>query len=293
MLITNSASKFFKRKSSIVLNGDIIDLTSPVVMGILNVSDDSFYDGGKYTTKDAILKQAEKLVDEGADIIDIGGVSTKPGAEMIDTSEELARLLPAVTIVRKKFPNIPISIDTFRSWVALRIIDEIGDCIVNDISGGNFDDNMFETIAKIEVPYVLMHILGTPKNMQNNPGYEDVVFEVSKYFSDKVRHLTRVGVKDVIIDPGFGFGKNLEDNYDLLNRLDSFKVFQLPVLAGVSRKSMAYKVLDTDPEHSLNATTAINMMALLGGADILRVHDVKEAVETVRLFRKLKEVANK
>ena len=293
MLITSSASKFFKRKSTITLNGEIIDLTSPIVMGILNVSDDSFYDGGKYTTKDAILKQVEKLVEEGAHIIDIGGVSTRPGSELIDTSEELARLLPAVKIVRKKFPNIHISIDTFRSWVALRIVDEIGDCIVNDISGGNFDDNMFETIAKLGVPYVLMHILGVPKNMQDNPEYDDVVFEVSKYFSDKVRHLTRVGVKDIIIDPGFGFGKSLENNYDLLNRLDSFKVFQLPVLAGVSRKSMAYKVLDMDPEHSLNATTAINMMALLGGVDILRVHDVKEAIETVKLFNKLKEVANK
>ena len=293
MLITSSASKFFKRKSTITLNGEIIDLTSPIVMGILNVSDDSFYDGGKYTTKDAILKQVEKLVEEGAQIIDVGGVSTRPGAELIDTSEELARLLPAVKIVRKKFPNIHISIDTFRSWVALRIVDEIGDCIVNDISGGNFDDNMFETIAKLGVPYVLMHILGVPKNMQDNPEYDDVVFEVSKYFSDKVRHLTRVGVKDIIIDPGFGFGKSLENNYDLLNRLDSFKVFQLPVLAGISRKSMVYKVLDIDSEHSLNATTAINMMALLGGVDILRVHDVKEAMETVKLFNKLKEVANK
>ena len=293
MLITSSASKFFKRKSSITLNGEIIDLTSPIIMGILNVSDDSFYDGGKYTTKDAILKRAEKLVEEGADIIDIGGVSTKPGAELISTSDELTRLLPAVTIVRKRFPNLPISIDTFRSWVALRVIDEIGDCIVNDISGGNFDDNMFETIAKLGVPYVLMHILGMPKNMQDSPQYDDVVFEVSKYFSDKVRQLTRAGVNDIIIDPGFGFGKNLEDNYDLLNRLDSFKVFQLPVLAGVSRKSMLYKILETTPENSLNATTAANMMALLGGADILRVHDVNEAMEVVKLFKKLKEVANK
>ena len=293
MLITSSASKFFKRKSSITLNGEIIDLTSPIIMGILNVSDDSFFDGGKYTTKDAILKQAEKLVEEGAGIIDIGGVSTRPGAELISTSDELARLLPAVVIVRKRFPNIPISIDTFRSWVVMRVIDEIGDCIVNDISGGNFDDNMFETIAKLGVPYVLMHILGMPKNMQDCPQYDDVVFEVSRYFSDKVRQLTRAGVNDIIIDPGFGFGKNFEDNYDLLNRLDSFKVFQLPVLAGVSRKSMVYKILDITAENSLNGTTAANMMALLGGTDILRVHDVKEAMEVVKLFNKLKEVANK
>jgi len=292
MLITSSASKFFKRKSSISLNGKLIDLTDPVVMGILNVSKDSFYDGGKYTTESAILQQTEKMIREGAGIIDVGAVSTRPGSDMIPTKEELTRLLPAVTAIRKRFPDIPLSIDTFRSWVALRVIDDIGECIVNDISGGNFDDHMFDTIAKLGVPYVLMHILGIPKTMQEDPEYEDVVQDVSRYFSDKVRRLTKAGVKDVILDPGFGFGKNLEDNYDLLNRLDSFKVFQLPVLVGVSRKSMIYKLLEVDPEHSLTGTVAVNVMALLGGADLLRVHDVREAAEAVKLFKKLKEVAN-
>ncbi|MGD9558563.1 MAG: dihydropteroate synthase [Mangrovibacterium sp.] len=274
------------------MNGKLIDLTNPVVMGILNVSKDSFYDGGKYTTEAAILQRTEEMIREGAEIIDVGAVSTRPGSEMVSTKEELTRLLPAVVAIRKKFPDIPLSIDTFRSWVALRIIDETGECIVNDISGGNFDDHMFDTIAKLGVPYILMHILGVPKTMQDNPVYEDVVQEVSRYFSDKVRRLTKAGVKDVILDPGFGFGKNLDDNYDLLNRLDSFKVFQLPVLVGISRKSMIYNLLETDQEGSLTGTIAVNVMALLGGADILRVHDVKEAVDAVRLFKKLKEVAN-
>lgn len=291
MLITSSASKFFKRKSSITLNGKLIDLTNPVVMGILNVSPDSFYDGGKYTNEDAILQRAEQIVNEGARIIDIGAVSTRPGSDSISTKEELNRLLPAVTTVRKQFPDIALSIDTFRSWVALRVIDEVGECIVNDISGGNFDEHMFETIAKLGVPYILMHIQGTPKTMQENPHYDDVIKDISKYFSEKVRKLTKAGVKDVILDPGFGFGKGMEDNYDLLNRLDSFKVFQLPVLAGVSRKSMIYKLLDITTEESLPGTITANTMALLGGADILRVHDVKEAVHSVELFKKLKEVA--
>jgi len=292
MLITSSASKFFKRKSFITLNGKLIDLTNPVVMGILNVSPDSFYDGGKYTTKETILTRAEEMIREGVDIIDVGAISTRPGADMVSTKEELTRLLPAVTAIRKKFPDVPISVDTFRSWVALRIIDEIGECIVNDISGGNFDEHMFDTIAKLGVPYILMHIMGNPRTMQDNPQYEDVVKDISRYFSEKVRRLTKAGVKDVIIDPGFGFGKSLEDNYDLLNRLDSFKVFQLPVLVGVSRKSMIHKLIEADPEGSLPGTIVANTMALLGGADILRVHDVKEAVQAVKLFTKLKEVAD-
>lgn len=291
MLITGSSSRFFKRKSTIALNGKLIDLTNPVVMGILNVSPDSFFDGGKYNTTDTIIARAEQIVAEGADIIDIGAVSTRPGADSISTKVELTRLLPAVVEVRKRFPEIPISIDTYRSWVALRVIDEIGECIVNDISGGSFDDHMFDTIAKLGVPYIMMHIPGTQQDMHATPNYDDVIKEISKYFSEKVRKLTKAGVKDVILDPGFGFGKSMDDNYDLLNRLDAFKVFQLPVLVGVSRKSMLYKLLDVDTEASLPATITANTMALLGGADILRVHDVKEAVHSVKLFKKLKEVA--
>lgn len=291
MLITSSVSKFFKRKSTITLNGELIDLTNPIVMGVLNVSPDSFFDGGKYTTEEKILTRAEQMIHEGGNIIDVGAVSTRPGAKQISTKEELSRLLPAVTAIRNKFPEIALSIDTYRSWVALRVIDEVGECIVNDISGGSFDEHMFDTIAKLGVPYILMHIQGSPQNMQDSPDYDDIIKDVSKYFSDKVRKLTKAGVKDVIIDPGFGFGKTIEHNYDLLNRLDAFKVFQLPLLVGISRKSMIYKLLEIDPEQSLPGTVAANMMALLGGADILRVHDVKEAVQAVSMFKKLKEIA--
>jgi dihydropteroate synthase len=210
----------------------------------------------------------------------------------MSTKEELTRLLPAVSAVRKRFPEVPISIDTFRSWVALRVVDECGDCIVNDISGGDFDAHMFDTVGKLGLPYILMHIQGTPQTMQDDPQYEDIIKDLSKYFSEKVRKLTKAGVKDVILDPGFGFGKTVDHNYDLLNRLDAFKVFQLPVLAGVSRKSMIQKLLKVSADDSLGGTITANTMALLGGADILRVHDVKEAAESVRIFTKLKEVAN-
>lgn len=292
MLITSSASKFFKRKHTISLNGQLIDLTNPIVMGILNVSPDSFFDGGKYVTEDAIVRRAEQMKEEGATIIDIGAVSTRPGAGAMSTKEELTRLLPAVTAVRKRFPEAHISIDTFRSWVALRVIDECGECIINDISGGEFDDHMFDTVGKLGMPYILMHIQGTPQTMQDDPHYEDIIKDISKYFSEKVRKLTKAGVKDVIIDPGFGFGKTIDHNYDLLNRLDSFKVFQLPVMVGMSRKSMIHKELDITAEESLSGTVTANTMALMGGADILRVHDVKDAVQSVKLFTKLKEVAN-
>lgn len=292
MLITSSASKFFKRKHSINLNGSLIDLKDPVVMGIINVNPDSFFDGGKYMTEESILQRAEQMIEEGATIIDVGSVSTQPGAAPISTKEELSRLLPAVKTIRRHFPDIPMSIDTFRSWVALRVMDETGECIVNDISGGNFDDHMFDTVAKLGIPYILMHIQGTPQTMQEKPDYEDIIKDISNYFSEKVKRLTKAGVKDVIIDPGFGFGKTLKHNYDLLNRIDSFKVFQLPLLVGLSRKSMIHKLLEIDPDNSLPGTIVGNTMALLGGADILRVHDVKEAVHAVQLFKMLKEVAN-
>jgi dihydropteroate synthase len=229
------------------------------------------------------------MVTEGAAIIDVGSISTRPGAEMISTREELDRLIPAVKAIRKHFPEIPLSVDTFRSWVAIRVLEEIGPVMVNDISGGSLDPNMFETIGKVQVPYILTHIQGTPQNMQANPVYKDVVREVSSELSDSVRKLTRFGVADILIDPGFGFGKTLIHNYQLLNRLDSFKVFQLPVVVGLSRKSMVWKVLENNAENALNGTTAVNAMALLGGADILRVHDVKPAVEALMIFLQLKE----
>ena len=288
MLITQSEGKFLKRKNSINLGGELIDFTIPVVMGVVNVTPDSFYDGGKMQDEKVMLSAVEKMVVQGVSIIDIGAVSTKPGSQMASTKIELGRLLPAVQSIRKNFPKIPLSIDTFRSWVAVRVIDEIGPIIVNDISGGTLDSKMFETIGKLKVPYILSHILGTPRNMQENPQYEDIIKDISTYFSEKVKRLTKLGVTDVILDPGFGFGKTLEHNFELLNRLDSFKVFQLPVMAGLSRKSMIWKALEVNPEEALNGTTVANTMALLGGADILRVHDVKEAVEAVKIFCEIK-----
>jgi dihydropteroate synthase len=289
MLITQSAGKFIKRKTSINLGEYLLDLTIPAVMGVVNVTPDSFYDGGALSNEVEMLEKVELMVAEGASIIDVGAASTRPGADIVNTREELDRLLPAVIAIRKHFPEVALSIDTYRSWVAVRVIDEVGPVIVNDISGGSLDSKMFETISHLQVPYILTHIQGTPLNMQNNPQYQDVVREVSATLSDGVRKLTKYGVSDILIDPGFGFGKNILHNYQMLNRLDSLKVFQLPVVVGLSRKSMVYKVLETSPDESLNGTSVVNTMALLGGADILRVHDVKEAVDAIRIFLQLKE----
>lgn len=288
MLISQSAGKFLKRKNTINVGGELIDFTTPVVMGIVNVTPDSFYDGGKMEDENVLLSAVEKMINDGASVIDIGAVSTRPGAQVISTKIELGRLLPAVQAIRNSFPKIPISIDTFRSWVAVRVIDEIGPVVVNDISGGTLDSKMFETVGKMKMPYILSHIQGTPKDMQENPSYEDIIKDVSAYFSEKVKRLTKAGVLDVIIDPGFGFGKDISHNFELLNRLDSFKVFQLPVMVGLSRKSMIWKALDTKPEEALNGTTIANTLALMGGADILRVHDVKEAVEAITILNEIK-----
>lgn len=284
MLITSTATKFLKRKNTINLNGRLLDLAKPVVMGILNVTPDSFFDGGKYKTEKKVLKRAEEILEQGGTIIDIGALSTQPGAEAISTKDEIDRLLPAVKSVKKAFPNAFVSIDTYRSWVALKVIEDCGPCMVNDVSGGNFDVHMYDTVGKLGVPYVLMHMQGTPLKMQENPEYEDIIRDISMFFTDCVKKLTKAGVKDVIIDPGFGFGKTLEHNYELLNRLDSFKVFQLPLLVGVSRKSMISKLLGSNTEEALNGTSVVNTLALMGGADILRVHDVREAVEAVRIM---------
>lgn len=288
MLITQSAGKFLKRNSSIQLGNSQIDLSIPVVMGIVNITPDSFYDGGKMEDEATMLKAVEEMIREGVGIIDVGAVSTRPGAENVSTKQELGRLLPAVQAIRNNFPDIPISIDTFRSWVAVRVVDEVGPIIVNDISGGMLDSKMFETVAQLQVPYILSHIQGTPKDMQDSPEYTDIIKDISSYFAEKYKKLTKLGVKDVIIDPGFGFGKNLDHNYELLNRLDAFKVFQLPVMVGLSRKSMIWKALDITPEEALNGTSVANTLALLGGVDILRVHDVKEAVEAVKIFCEIK-----
>lgn len=291
MLITTNANKFLKRKNTINLNGRLLDLSKPVVMGILNVTPDSFFDGGKYKTEKKVLKRAEEILEQGGSIIDIGAVTTQAGSEGISTKDEIDRLLPAVKAVKKAFPEAFVSIDTYRSWVALKVIEDCGPCMVNDVTGGSFDVHMFDTVGKLGVPYVLMHMQGTPLKMQENPVYEDIIRDISMFFTDCVKKLTKAGVKDVIIDPGFGFGKTLEHNYELLNRLDSFKVFQLPLLVGVSRKSMIYKLLGSNPEEALNGTSVVNTLALMGGADILRVHDVREAVEATRILNMVRSTS--
>ena len=281
-----SSKALFNKSHLINCRGKLLDLSVPRVMGILNITPDSFFDGGKFTEEKAIIKQAGKLLAEGADIIDIGAHSSRPGAKIIAESTEIKRLLPAIKAVLSKYPQTIISVDTYRSAVAKKAI-EAGASIVNDISGGDLDKNMFKTIAGLKVPYVLMHMAGTPGDMQKNPVYKDVVNEVFTSLLKRVSELRKLGVTDIIVDPGFGFGKTVEHNFSLLNHLDAFRALDCPVLAGVSRKSMICKVLGVNPEKALNGTTALNMVALLNGAAILRVHDVKEAVEVVKLFSQI------
>ena len=282
------------KSTSFSLNGAgwQIDLSTPVVMGILNITPDSFFDGGKFTESDTQLFQAEKMLNEGAAIIDLGATSTRPGAEEVMVDEELNRVIPALQSLKKEFPQAIISVDTYRSKVA-KIAIENGAHIINDVSGGTIDDEMFQIIADLEVPYVLMHIKGTPKNMQNDTQYVDVVQEVKYFFKKQLRKLGNIGVTDnIILDPGFGFGKTLENNYELLKDLSSFTDMGYPILAGISRKSMINKVLNKTPDEALNGTTALNTIALLNGANILRVHDVKEAVEAVRLVEFYRAAGN-
>ncbi|MDO6600422.1 dihydropteroate synthase [Tenacibaculum sp. 1_MG-2023] len=267
-------------------NGTLIDLSSPKVMGILNITPDSFFDGGKYKNESDILSQTEKMLSEDATFIDIGAYSSRPGAKHISEEEELQRIVPVIELLVKNFPEIIISVDTFRSKVAQETINS-GAAIINDISGGKMDDNMFATVAKLQVPYILMHMLGTPKTMQNNPEYKDVTKEVISFFAEQINILHQLKVNDIILDVGFGFGKTIEHNFELLKNLSLFKSLDAPMLAGVSRKSMLYKTLDTTAQEALNATTSANTIALLNGAKILRVHDVKEAVEAVKIVNQI------
>lgn len=278
---------FFLSNTSINCRGKLLSFKSPLVMGILNVTPDSFYDGGKYTSDSAIIKQAEKIISEGASIIDIGAVSTRPDADAISYEEEKARLLPAIHSIAKEFPDIVISVDTWRSQIAEESVS-LGASIINDISGGTFDNQMFNTIAKLKVPYIMMHTKGTPDSMQKNPHYKNLIKEITFFFSSQLEKLKNMGVADVIIDPGFGFGKTLEHNYQLLKELNYFHFFERPLLVGVSRKSMINKLLQIQPDEALNSTTCLNTIALLNGANILRVHDVKEAVEAVKIIQKYK-----
>lgn len=267
--------------------GRLLDLAQPLVMGILNLTPDSFFDGGRYQDQTAILRQAEKMLMEGAAILDIGGASSRPGAATVEESEERNRVLPVVELLQKNFPSAILSIDTWRASVAQAAV-EAGAHMVNDISAGNLDTPMLETVSKLQVPYILMHMQGNPDTMQKHPSYDDVVTEVLDFFIEKIGVLRNLGVKDIVLDPGFGFGKTLEHNFELLKSLHVFQaVTGLPVLAGISRKSMICKALGVPAAEALNGTTALHMVALQQGAKILRVHDVKEAMEVIQLWKHL------
>ena len=274
--------------STINCKGTLINLSTPKVMGIVNVTPDSFFDGGKLTDADAVVFQVEKMLQEGATFIDLGGYSSKPGAEFVSETEELNRVIPVVKLLVEKFPDILLSIDTFRSEVAKQAIEN-GAALINDISAGLLDENMLETVAKLQVPYIMMHMKGTPKTMQSLANYEDLLKEMNFYFSERIAKARGFGLNDIIIDPGFGFAKTLEQNYELLQNLELLQFHDLPILAGISRKSMIYKALETSPEHALNGTTFLHAFCLQKGTNILRVHDVKEAVECVKLMGQFKE----
>ena len=269
-------------------NGKLMDLSEPQVMGILNVTPDSFYAGSRGVTNGYILDRCQQILDEGASIIDIGAYSSRPNAQHISAEEEMSRLRTGLELIRKHYPEAIVSVDTFRADIARMCVEEYGVAIINDISAGNMDEQMFPTIARLGVPYIIMHMKGTPQNMQENPHYDHFLKEIFYYFSEKVQKLRDLGAKDIIIDPGFGFGKTIEHNYELMNHLEEFHLFELPILVGISRKSMIYKLLGITPEEALNGTTALNTIALTKGAHILRVHDVKEAVECVKIVQKMK-----
>lgn len=269
------------------VNGQLLDLSVPHVMGILNVTPDSFYAGSRMQTEADIAMRARQIVDEGASIIDIGAYSSRPNAEHISSEEEMNRLRTGLKILNREHPDVIVSVDTFRADVAEWCVKEHGVAIVNDIAAGEMDSDMFETVARLGVPYIMMHMQGTPQNMQAQPHYDNLLKEIFMYFVRKVQQLRDLGVKDIILDPGFGFGKTLEHNYELMAHLEEFDIFELPLLVGVSRKSMIYSLLGGTPHDALNGTTVLNTVALMKGADILRVHDVREAVETVKMVNKI------
>lgn len=280
--------KTMKTPLYINVNGHLMDLSEPQVMGILNVTPDSFYAGSRGVTERDIIERLHQITDEGASIIDIGAYSSRPNAVDVSTEEEMTRLRHGLSLIRKHHPDAIVSVDTFRAEVAKMCVEEYGVAIINDISAGQMDKEMFATVAHLGIPYIIMHMKGTPQDMQANPHYDNLLKEVFYYFSEKVQRLRDLGVKDIIIDPGFGFGKTLEHNYELMNHLEEFALFELPLLVGISRKSMIYKLLETAPEEALNGTTALNTIALLKGAHILRVHDVKAAREAVTIVGKMK-----
>lgn len=270
------------------VNGSLLDLSQPRVMGILNVTPDSFYAGSRTQTEAEIVRWVKQIVSEGAAIIDIGAYSSRPNADNVSAREEMERLRMGLKILFEIQPDAVVSVDTFRADVARMCVEEYGVAIINDIAAGEMDANMFHTVAALNVPYIMMHMQGTPQSMQQHPHYDNLLKEVFLYFARKVQQLRDLGVKDIILDPGFGFGKTMEHNYELLSHLEEFRIFELPLLVGVSRKSMIYRLLDITPQEALNGTTVLDTICLLKGADILRVHDVKEAVETVRIVQAMR-----
>ena len=274
---------------TINVNGKLIDLGQPQVMGILNVTPDSFYSGSRKQTEEDIRNRVKQIVDEGGQMIDIGAYSSRPGADDVSAEEEMARLRKGMKIVNEIAPDMPVSVDTFRADVAKMCVEELGVGIINDISGGELDKNMFVTVAKLGVPYILMHMKGTPQTMQQAPHYDDLMKEILLYFAEKIQQLRDLGQKDIILDPGYGFAKIIEHNYHLLHHQEMLNVFELPLLVGISRKSMIYRLLGTTPEESLNGTSVLNTIALQKGASILRVHDVKECVEVVKIVEMMEK----
>lgn len=275
------------------VNGSLLDLSVPCVMGILNITPDSLYAGSRMQTEAEITARAQQILDEGAGIIDIGAYSSRPNAENVSPHEEMERLRMGLEILRKTHPGAVISVDTFRADVARMCVEEYGVAIINDIAAGEMDTDMFRTVAELNVPYIMMHMQGTPQNMQKHPHYDNLLKEVFLYFAQKVQQLRDLGMKDIILDPGFGFGKTVEHNYELLAHLEEFRVFELPLLVGVSRKSMIYRLLGGTPQDALNGTTVLDTICLLKGADILRVHDVREAVETVKIVEAMRRNGDK
>lgn len=270
------------------VNGSLLDLSQPRVMGILNVTPDSFYAGSRTQTEAEIVRRVRQIVSEGAAIIDIGAYSSRPNADNVSSREEMERLRMGLKILFEIQPDAVVSVDTFRADVARMCVEEYGVAIINDIAAGEMDTDMFHTVAALNVPYIMMHMQGTPQSMQQHPHYDNLLKEVFLYFARKVQQLRDLGVKDIILDPGFGFGKTMEHNYELLSHLEEFRIFELPLLVGVSRKTMIYRLLDITPQEALNGTTVLDTICLLKGADILRVHDVKEAVETVRIVQAMR-----
>lgn len=277
----------FSRNFSLNMGGQLLNLGTPAVMGIINATPDSFFEGSRVPEPGHAVEVARKMLAEGAKILDVGAVSTRPGAREISESEEMERLTPLLEALRQEFPDVYISVDTWRSGVAKTMTDRFGIQMINDVTAGQTDPQMFSTIAQLDLAYVMMHMQGTPETMQEAPLYVNVVDDLIQFFGERIFKLKKLGVNDIVVDPGFGFGKTMEQNFHLLREFDAFTILELPIMAGLSRKSMIYKTLESEPSEALTGTTAAHMAALLGGASILRVHDVKEAVETIKIFDKI------